>query len=60
MIYAILSVVLGGLIGFVSFKRHLRKEWNSDFDKFNVYGSLYMSIFWVILGIIALLTLIFE
>jgi hypothetical protein len=60
MIIAILAVILGGFVGFISYKSHLKREWNNDFDKSNVYGSLFLGFLMMVLGIIALLNLIFE
>lgn len=52
MIYAILSMIFGGIAVYISIRDFMRRSWQNEFDKFNVIGSLFFGVVLFLLGII--------
>lgn len=56
MIYAILSMIFGGIAVYVSIRDFTKRSWHNEFDKFNVIGSLFFGVVLFLLGIIYIIS----
>ncbi len=52
MVIGLITFSLGLAGALISYRRYMKKEWESLYDKTNVYGGLAMGLLMMIIGLI--------
>jgi Co/Zn/Cd efflux system component len=55
MVAGLIAFFFGLICAIISYKRYENKEWESFYDKTNVYGGLAMGLLLIIVGIVIII-----